>query len=117
MTKGGKKYVQVSFLEEEPASFNETLARQDAKYDGYYAIVTSDSSLPQEQILGIYEGLWKIEESFRVLKTNLETRPIYLSTQEGIQGHFVICYLALVLQRYLEFLLREKEVEASTELI
>lgn len=117
MKKGGKKYVQVSFLEDEPASFNETLARKDARYDGYYAIVTSDSSLTQEQILGTYEGLWKIEESFRVLKTNLETRPIYVSTQEGIQGHFAICYLALVLQRYLEFLLREKGVEASTELI
>lgn len=64
-----------------------------------------------------YQSLWKIEESFRVLKTNLEARPIFVWRPESIQGHFVLCFLALVLQRFLEHRLKSKGVPLSTERI
>lgn len=62
-------------------------------------------------------GLWKIEESFRVLKSNFEARPIFVLTKSSIEGHFVLCYLALVIQRYLEYILQQKNVKISTERI
>ncbi len=58
----------------------------------------------------IYQGLWKIEESFRVMKSNLEARPIFVWTESSIRGHFVMCYLALVIQRYLEYKLRKENL-------
>ncbi|MRN27105.1 IS1634 family transposase, partial [Romboutsia ilealis] len=70
-----------------------------------------------EIVLEAYQGLWKIEESFRVLKSNLETRPIFVWTPESIQGHFAICYMALVIQRLLEYLLRKKGLDYSSERI
>ena len=85
--------------------------------NGYYGIQTSDHSLSYEQVLDIYSGLWKIEESFRVLKTDLETRLFFVKKPASVQGHFVICYLALVIQRYLEYLLSERGLSVSTEKI
>ncbi|UUD35312.1 transposase [Mycoplasmopsis caviae] len=56
-----------------------------------------------DRIISTYRKLWKIEDSFRMLKTSFEVRPVYLSKRKTIEGHFLICYLALVLQRFLEF--------------
>lgn len=117
MKKGGKKYVQLSLTTEEPLSFNEKQMEIDEKYDGYYGIQYSDKSLEPEKVLEIYNGLWKIEESFRVLKSNFEARPIYVSSEKSIRGHFVMCYLALVIERYLEYKLRQSEIHLSTEKI
>lgn len=80
-----------------------------------FSIVTLPCQL--KKILDAYHGLWKIEESFRVLKTNFEARPIYVWSEKSIQGHFVVCYLALVIQRILEHKLKQKGIEASTEKI
>lgn len=117
MKKGGKKYVQMTLMADEMLSFNADQLAIDEQFDGYYGIQYSDPSLATEAILEAYHGLWKIEESFRVMKTNLEARPIYVWSEASIQGHFVICYLALVLQRLLEHRLREKGVDLSTEKI
>lgn len=117
MKKGGKKYVQLSLTTEEPLSFNEKQLEIDEQYDGYYGIQYSDKSLNPEKVLEIYNGLWKIEESFKVLKSNFEARPIYVSTEKSIRGHFVMCYLALVIERYLEYKLRQSEIQLSTEKI
>lgn len=117
MKKGGKKYVQLSFLEDDQISFNQKQLEIDEQFDGYYGIQCSDKTLSAEKVIEIYHGLWKIEESFRVLKTNFEARPIHVWTQESIKGHFMICYLSLVLQRYLEYKLSRKGVEMSTERI
>lgn len=116
LQKGGKKYIQFSFLETD-ITYNESKAEEDERYDGYYGIVSSNKELTPQEIINIYQGLWKIEESFRVLKSNLEARPIYVSTESSIKGHFVICYLALVIQRYLEYLLKQQGISYSTELI
>ncbi len=87
---------------------DETLIAEEEKYDGYYAIVTSEYNLSDRQVLDIYRGLWKIEESFRITKSDLETRPVYLQNLEHIQAHFLICFVTLVLARLLEYRLGRK---------
>ena len=64
---------------------------------------TSELSMTVTEILGAYHSLWKIEESFRIMKTTLETRPIFHWTVKRIKGHFVICFLAFLLERTLEY--------------
>ena len=65
-------------------------------------------------IMVAYKSLYKIEESFRILKTNLKARPVYHFKERRIRAHFLICYLALLLQRILEYKLTENKVELST---
>jgi transposase len=82
--------------------FDEEKLREEEKYDGYYAIVTSEHEKTDEEIIEIYRGLWKIEESFKVTKSDIEARPVYLSREERIQAHFLICFVALTFARILE---------------
>ena len=86
-------------------TFNEEKLKEEEKYDGFYAIVTSEWQEEDQRILDIYRGLWQIEEAFRVCKSDLEARPVYLSRQERIDAHFLICFIALVLARLLARLL------------
>ena len=76
--------------------------QEEEKYDGYYSIVTSEKHLSDKEIRDIYKGLWKIEESFKITKNNLETRPVYVWTKEHIEAHFLTCFVALVIIRLLE---------------
>ncbi|MDD5292820.1 MAG: IS1634 family transposase [Candidatus Izemoplasmatales bacterium] len=82
--------------------FNQEKYERDLALDGYYCIVTNDLSLEPLDIIHHYHQLSKIEESFRVTKTDLEGRPVYVWTDEHIKGHFLTCYLALVLYRLLQ---------------
>lgn len=75
---------------------------EEEKYDGYYAIVTSELNMPNEEILAAYRNLWKIEESFKITKTDLKTRPVHVSTKEHIEAHFLTCFVALLLLRLLQ---------------
>lgn len=70
--------------------------------DGYYAIVTSEFNESDDRIIDIYRGLWRIEESFKITKSDLESRPVYLSREDRIQAHFLICFIALVIARILQ---------------
>ncbi len=70
--------------------------------------MTSEYNLSDGQVLDIYRGLWKIEESFRITKSDLGTRPVYLQNLEYIQTHFPICFVALVLAGILEYRLERK---------
>ncbi|WP_339060290.1 transposase [Tepidibacillus marianensis] len=88
--------------------FDEEKLRQEEELDGYYAIITSEYQETDERIVDIYRGLWKIEESFKVTKSDLESRPVYLSTQEHIEAHFLTCFVALVIARVLEHRLKGK---------
>jgi transposase len=74
----------------------------EEKYDGYYAIVTSEMDDADEHIIDMYRGLWHIEESFKITKNVFETRPIYLRTFEHINAHFLTCFLALLIARIVE---------------
>jgi len=91
---------------------------EEEKLDGYYAIITSELDESDEQIVEIYRGLWKIEESFKVTKSVLGTRPIYLKTMEHINAHFLICFLALLIARIIEKRLDGKyTIERITEIL
>lgn len=83
-------------------SFNIDKLREEEKYDGYYAIITSELDKQDSEIIDIYRGLWRIEESFKITKSTLETRPVYVSRGDHIQGHFLTCFLSLLLLRLLE---------------
>lgn len=80
----------------------DTLIAEEEKYDGYYSIVTSEIEMSDEEIIEAYRGLWKIEESFKVMKSEFAARPVYLSTDDHIKAHFLICYISLVLMRLLQ---------------
>lgn len=81
--------------------FDEVKLREEEKFDGYYAIVTSEWKKTDEEIIEIYRGLWRIEEAFKITKSDLEARPVYLSRNDHIQAHFLICFVALVIARLL----------------
>jgi transposase len=87
---------------------DEEKIREQEALDGYYVLVTSEYEKKASKIIDIYRGLWKIEESFKVTKSDLETRPVYVSTEEHIKAHFLTCFIALVLSRILEYQLEGK---------
>ena len=94
-TKDGEKAKIASSLNQE--KINEDLAMA-----GYNLLVTSETNMPAQEIYAVYHGLWKIEESFKIMKSYLDARPVFLQKEESIIGHFTICYLALSILRLLE---------------
>lgn len=87
---------------------DEDKLREQEALDGYYAIITSEYKESADRIIEIYRGLWRIEESFRVTKSDLEARPVYVSREDHIQAHFLTCFIALVIARILEMKLEHK---------
>lgn len=88
--------------------FDEEKLKEEEKLDGYYAIVTSEYKESDEKIIDTYRGLWKIEESFKITKSDFESRPVYLSLKEHIDAHFLTCFISLVIVRILEHRLNRK---------
>lgn len=74
----------------------------DEALDGYYCVITSEQEMDDREIIEAYRGLWRIEESFRVLKGDMEARPVYVSTETHIRAHFLICYVALLVMRLMQ---------------
>ena len=87
---------------------DEEKIKQDELLDGYYAIVTSELDESDDRIIELYRGLWKIEESFKITKSNLDARPVYLTRKDHINAHFFICFIALVVARIVEVRLNNK---------
>jgi transposase len=114
--RGGKKYLKeidctgTWILDEEAIN-------RDQQFDGYYGIQTSEKEMDAKDILDAYHNLWRIEESFRIMKSTLEVRPVFHWTEKRIKGHFVICFLAFLLERTLEFKLKKAGEEVSPEQI
>ena len=75
---------------------------QEALYDGLYAVSTDLLDDPVGDILHVSEGRWEIEECFRIMKTDFEARPVFLKNDVRIKAHFLTCFLALIVFRYLE---------------
>ena len=84
--------------------FDDGRLAADEACDGYYCIVTSETDMGDDAVIEAYRGLWKIEESFKVTKSDLETRPVYVSRQEHIEAHFLTCYVALCILRVIQAL-------------
>ena len=93
--------------EETYYSINQNTINEEAKYDGFYAVCTNleDNA---EDIVKVNHRRWEIEESFRIMKSEFKSRPAYLTREDRIKAHFLTCYLALVVYRYLEKELDEK---------
>ena len=82
-------------------SINEQMIEEESKYDGLYAVCTNlEDSV--EDIIKINHNRWEIEESFRIIKSEFNARPVFHYTEENIKAHFLICFLALTIYRYLE---------------
>lgn len=114
---GASKYVKHLVFDEQTGeiikaksklSLDEDKIAEEEKLDGYYAIVTSEMDKTDDEIIDIYRGLWRIEETFKITKSELDDRPIFVSTKEHIEAHFLTCYLALVLSRVLQHKLDKK---------
>ena len=88
-------------------SIDQNIIDEEAKYDGLYAVCTNlEDSV--EDIIRVNKRRWEIEESFRIMKTDFKSRPVYHSKDEMIKAHFITCFLALIIYRYVEKKLDEK---------
>ena len=81
---------------------NEKAIENARELAGYNLMVTSEISMSAAAIYTAYHNLWRIEESFRIMKSQLDARPVYLQKEDTITGHFLICYLSVVLMRLLQ---------------
>ena len=81
---------------------------EEEKYDGYYSIVTSELKMTDQELRNRYRGLAKIEETFKITKSELNARPVLVWTKEHIESHFLTCFVALVITRLLEIKLNKK---------
>lgn len=81
---------------------NEDAVKKNLELAGYNLLVTSEIRMSDREIYSTYHNLWRIEESFRIMKSQLDARPVYLQKEETITGHFLICYLTVLLTRLLQ---------------
>ena len=95
----------VVFLEEKLKKYKETL--------GFYSIVTSEIDEDDKDIINRYHGLSRIEDSFRIIKSDLEGRPIYVWTEEHIKAHFLICFIALTIIRIIQYKILKYENKST----
>ena len=103
--KNGKKIKPVVEIDKEKIN-------EDLKYAGYNLMVTSELDMEPLQVYQTYHCLWKIEESFRITKSYLDARPVYVQKKETIYGHFLICYLSLFLLRVLEIKIFKNQINS-----
>lgn len=92
---------------------NEKAIENAKKLAGYNMIVTSEIRMTASEIYAAYHNLWRIEESFRIMKSQLDARPVFMQKQETITGHFLICYLSVLLTRLFQIYVLKDEY--STE--
>ena len=95
----------IVFLDEKLKKYKETL--------GYYSIVTSEIDEDDKEIINRYHGLSRIEDSFRIIKSDLEGRPIYVWTEEHIKAHFLICFIALTIIRIIQYKILKYENKST----
>jgi len=111
--KGSQEYVLEEILDPETGerekvskkairSVNTEKAENDALFDGYFCLITSEMDYDAAKIREVYSGLWRIEESFRIMKSDLQARPVYVNTQAHIRAHFLICFVALLIVRLVQ---------------
>lgn len=86
---------------------DESIFKEEEKYDGFYGITTNliDDT---KTVIKVMNGRWEIEESFRIMKEEFDSNNVYLSREDRIRAHFLICYLALFEYRFLEHKLNDK---------
>jgi len=90
-------------------SLNSNAIEEDLKLAGYNLLVTSEIGMKAPEIYTAYHNLWRIEESFKMMKSYLDARPVFLQKEDSICGHFLICYLSVLLIRILQFRVFENQ--------
>jgi transposase len=116
LKKGGNQYLAMD-IDTSDWHLDENRIAEAEKYDGYYAIMTDRMELSTSEVVSIYKGLWRIEESFRILKTDLQARPVFVWSDDHVKGHFALCYLSLYMIRLLQHHLEENGMSFSAEQI
>ncbi|HHE40768.1 MAG TPA: IS1634 family transposase [Candidatus Cloacimonetes bacterium] len=116
---GYKKYIQTpsSSAANKEMSLDEAKLANETRFDGFAAIQCSDQNLSIQEIIENYHHLFKIEESFRIMKSTFETRPVFVWNKKRIEGHFVCCFLAFLLERRLESKLKNNGIAFSSRQI
>lgn len=111
MKKGGKRYLDVESVDEETGeikkltphiSIDEKQIAFDEQFDGINVLITSETEMSDEEMMASYGSLSRIEDCFKVMKTNFDARPIYVWTQSHIEAHFLSCFISLTIMRLLE---------------
>ena len=88
---------------------NEDKISKEKQLAGYNLIVTSEINVSDKKLYETYHNLWRIEESFKVMKSDLDARPVFVQKEDTIKGHFLICYLTVMLERILQFKVYDNE--------
>lgn len=94
-------------------SINREAIEKDLKYAGYNLLVTSETTMDDIDIYNTYHNLWRIEESFKIMKSDLDAQPVFLQKENTIKGHFLICYIAVLLERLLQFKILDNKYSTS----
>jgi len=94
-------------------SVNLEKAENDAQFDGYFCLITSEMDYDAPKIREVYGGLWRIEQSFRIMKSDLLARPVYVKTKEHIRAHFLICFVALLIARVVQHAMGQKAISVE----
>ena len=109
----GESGKYVNFTDEKGSkahvSLNQKAIDNDLQFAGYNLIVTSETLMKEEDIYATYHNLWRIEESFRIMKSDLDARPVFVQKENTIKGHFLICYLTVTLERLFQFKILENK--------
>jgi len=88
-------------------------AKRDEMFDGYFCIITSELDYSEEKIRAVYGSLWKIEQSFRIMKSDLAARPVFVSKNEHIRAHFLICFVSLLIIRIIQHRMNKQQLSAE----
>lgn len=94
-------------------TINHDAIDKDRQCAGYNMIITSEYNMDDTAIYEAYHNLWRIEESFRVMKSDFDARPVYLQKENSIKGHFLICYITVLLTRILQFKVLDNKYPTS----
>jgi len=99
------KYVNFTDKEGKQAkvTINQEAIDKDIRFAGYNLLVTSETDMSDLDMYNTYHSLWRIEESFKIMKSDLDARPAFVQKEETIKGHFLICYLTVLIERIFQF--------------
>lgn len=112
---GAKKYLSVS--KGASIALNKERIEKDRLWDGLHGVISSAKELSEKEIIAQYHELWFVEESFRITKHDLKTRPVFHWKPERVRAHLAICYTAYALVRYLEYRVKLQYIRLSPEQI
>ena len=121
--KGVDEYTKENIVDKETGELIENTAKHrsvniekaehDALYDGYFCIITSELEYDEQKIRQVYGSLWRIEQSFRIIKSDLYARPVFVSNNNRIRAHFLICFTALLIIRIIQHCMGDNALSAE----